>query len=226
MGAGGFKRHRDDVLVHRAQRTAEQLLSRFAVRCVEANVPYKLLEDSGNPVERILLESQRFDLIVLGQRTYFDSTTQDAPCNTVFGVLRNAPRPVVVAPSALAADGPVIVAYDGSVQAARALQAFQSLGLYEGQKTYVVSIGNSHKEAAISADRAMDFLSYHKFNAETRIVTSSLSVGHVLLNEAEKVKAGLIVMGAYGKPILQEFFFGSVTKVLMESSPVPLFLYH
>ena len=43
---------------------------------------------------------------------------------------------------------------------------------------------------------------------------------------ARRLKAGLLVMGAYGQPVLREFFLGSVTRTILEESPVPLFLYH
>ena len=48
----------------------------------------------------------------------------------------------------------------------------------------------------------------------------------VILEQVRRLKAGLLVMGAYGQPALREFFLGSVTRKVLEESPVPLFLYH
>ncbi len=33
-------------------------------------------------------------------------------------------------------------------------------------------------------------------------------------------------MGAYGRPVLTEFFLGSVTRSILAECPVPTFLYH
>jgi nucleotide-binding universal stress UspA family protein len=44
-----YKRHRDDVRMREAQVQVEQFLERFALRCTEAGVPCKLLEDIGLP---------------------------------------------------------------------------------------------------------------------------------------------------------------------------------
>jgi nucleotide-binding universal stress UspA family protein len=33
-------------------------------------------------------------------------------------------------------------------------------------------------------------------------------------------------MGAYGQPVLREFFLGSTTRTMLEKSPVPTLLYH
>ena len=48
----------------------------------------------------------------------------------------------------------------------------------------------------------------------------------LLLRELAELEAGLLVMGAHKKPILKEFFLGSVTKSILNDSTVPLFLYH
>jgi nucleotide-binding universal stress UspA family protein len=48
----------------------------------------------------------------------------------------------------------------------------------------------------------------------------------VILEQVQQAHASLLVMGAYGQPALREFFFGSVTRTMLEASPVPLFLYH
>jgi nucleotide-binding universal stress UspA family protein len=41
-----------------------------------------------------------------------------------------------------------------------------------------------------------------------------------------QVQASLLVMGAYGRSTLREFFAGSMTRTMLRESPVPLFLYH
>ena len=40
------------------------------------------------------------------------------------------------------------------------------------------------------------------------------------------LEAGLIVMGAYGRSPLREFFGTSLTRTILTESPVPLFVYH
>ena len=48
----------------------------------------------------------------------------------------------------------------------------------------------------------------------------------MILKEAGEQNASLLVMGAYGRPALREFFLGSVTQKVLENTPVPLFLSH
>jgi nucleotide-binding universal stress UspA family protein len=58
------------------------------------------------------------------------------------------------------------------------------------------------------------------------VETSSAPPADVVLAAAERLGAGVIVMGSFGHGKLQQFFFGSTTKALLAKSTVPMFLYH
>jgi nucleotide-binding universal stress UspA family protein len=120
----------------------------------------------------------------------------------------------------------VLVAYDGSLPAARALQAFQASGLHAGRGIHIVSVAEDHVEAARNTDRAAEFLRFHEINADSHPLAPSASPAEVILDQVRRLNAGLLVMGAYGQPTLREFFLGSVTRTVLKESTVPLFLYH
>jgi len=214
-----------------ARREVELFLAQFSLRCAAAGVACKVLEDVGLPHEQIELQAQRYDLILMGQQTRFHFETQEGYDDTVRRVLKNSPRPVIAVPARLniKPDDPghtVLVAYDGSLQAARALHAFQTSGLAGVLPTIVVSVSSEPLEAARAAERAIDYLRLHDIKAEAHPVTTHKATAPVLLEAAAEHKSVLIVMGGYGRPILREFFMGSVTRSLLAESPVPLFLYH
>lgn len=141
-------------------------------------------------------------------------------------VVKDAPRPVIVAPATKCPDGPVLVAYDGSLQAARALAAFEATGLAEKGKVHLLSIGPVATLAAASAERALAFLRLHDVDAIPLVIDSSSPPATVILEQIGRLGAGLVVMGAYGQPILKEFVIGSASRTLLSESPVPLFLFH
>lgn len=226
LGAGHFKEHSDDVRLHQAHRRVEGLLEQFSLRCAAADVSAKVLEEDGPPAEVILREAQRYDLILMGKQTRFDSTSEGTD-DTLKRVLRNAPRPVVVVPPHLEFGNTTIVAFDGSLPAARALQAFQASGLANFGAVHVVTIGESHGEATRIAGRAVDFLAQHDIAARVRIASPMpAGIGATIMHLAGQLEAGLTVMGAYGQSTLKDFFFGSVTRTLLEKSETPLFVYH
>jgi nucleotide-binding universal stress UspA family protein len=211
-----------------ARREVEQFLEQFALRTADAGVAAKLLEDVGMPAEEIVLEAQRYDLVLLGQKTRFHFETDEDLNDTLIKVLKNCPRPVVVVPRVWQEGGPVLVAYDGSLQAARALSAFRAIGLagFDPGEIQVVSIAADRSVAARTAERAVDYLRFHEIRAEASPIVTGRSTSEVLLEQVCQRNAGVVVMGAYGQSSLREFFLGSVTLSLLEDSPAPLFLSH
>jgi len=214
-----------------ARREVELFLSQFSLRCAQAGVACKVLEEVGTPAEEIEQQAQRYDLILLGQQTRFHFETQEGYDHTVRRVLKNSPRPVIAVPAQvnLNREEPghtVMVAYDGSLQAARALHAFETSGLATVLRIIVVSVHPDPLEGSRIAERAIDYLRFHDIKAEAHPVKSHDSPARVILDSAQRHKSELIVMGGYGQPVLREFFLGSVTRTLLAESPVPLFLYH
>jgi nucleotide-binding universal stress UspA family protein len=214
-----------------ARREVEQFLSEFSTRCAEAKVAFKVLEDVGSPHEQIELQAQRYDLILLGQQTRFHFETKEGYDDTVRRVLKNSPRPVIAVPAKLDLNPEdpnhtVLIAYDGSLQAARALHSFQTSGLAGPRPTVVVSVADDRLEAARVAERAIDYLRFHDIRAEAHPIAAGDYPAEAILRAARDHNSALIVMGAYGQPVLREFLLGSVTRSLLAHSPIPLFLDH
>lgn len=225
-GGSVYQARRDQTLLADARRKVEGFLEQFALRCADAGVSCKLLEDIGLPAEEILREAQRYDLIVLGQETHFAFETQDGADRTLQKVVQQSPRPVIAVPEKPVGGSSVVVAYDGSAQAARALQAFLAVGWDGSQSLHVVCVLPDRQEAARCADRAVDFLGFHEVKAQLHAIGSTETPAAQLLKHARALDAGLVVMGAYGRSGWKELFFGSVTRAMLSDSNIPLFLYH
>ena len=124
------------------RQRAEELLAAFAKRCGEAGVVHEEVTGVGAPHEVIGREAGARDLILMALRTHFQFTVhEDEPDDgLVKRVLKDTPRPVVVVPETEPPDGPVVIAYDGSLQAERALSAFVATGLGGAGPVHVVSV--------------------------------------------------------------------------------------
>lgn len=226
LGGSAYRAHRDASLLADASHKVERFLEHCARRCAEADVTCQLRQDIGLPAEQILLEAQRYDLVLLGQHTFFHFETQQQPDDTLPMVLKQSPRPVVAVPAALPTGQAVVVAYDGSAHAARALHMLQALELGGSQEVHVVCVDADQEHADRCVERAVAFLHSHNIVAQAYARATEAALTHVLLEYMHQVKAGLLVMGAYGRSTLREFFAGSVTRTMLRASPVPLFLYH
>jgi nucleotide-binding universal stress UspA family protein len=164
LGGSAYKVHHDATLLADAGHKVEQFLEDCAQRCTKAGVAYQIRQDTGLPAEHILLEAQQYDLIMLGQHTFFHFETQQQPDTTLDTVLKQSPRPVVAVPATLPAGRGVVVAYDGSLRAVRTLQMFQALGLDDAHEVRVVCVDAHQEKADLCVERAVTFLQASRKN--------------------------------------------------------------
>jgi nucleotide-binding universal stress UspA family protein len=205
----------------------DRVLADFQARCAQAEIDALTLKRVGSPATVLEQEAQVADLVLLPRGSRFRFTNRDhEPDDTVRKVLKNAPRPIVVVPATPVADGPIVIAYDGSLQAARALAAFEATGLGESGQVHIVCATTPGNGGAERAKRARQFLSLHKIEATVHMLESGGPPAPMILERVKQLGAGLLVMGAYGQPKLREFVIGSVTRTILEACPVPLLLYH
>jgi nucleotide-binding universal stress UspA family protein len=224
LGAGAYKVDRDEIVLKNARETVERLVAEFSTRCTAANVPFRTLSQDGDPAEVLSREAQRADLLVVGRKAPSHEFGQ-SPSPVLDHLLRHISRPVLCVPAQCRAGTPVLVAYDGSCPAAKSLQAFQAIGLASRREIHVLNLPRESHDRH-EAELAVEYLQLHGHEAKLHVETSSASPADVILAAAERLGAGVIVMGSFGRGKLQELFFGSTTKALLAKSTVPLFLYH
>ncbi len=209
------------------QQKAERLLAEFAGCCIQAGVAHEEVRGVGSPHEVIEREAGACDLILMAMRSHFGFTAREdeADDGLLKRVLKDTPRPVVVVPDGPTPEGPVAIAYDGSLQAERVLAALEATGLAGAGPVHVISADADPAEATRRAERARHFLAQHRVEAVAHPLGSAEPAA-AILEEARRLGAGLLVMGAYGQPVLREFFLGSVTRSILAACPIPMLLYH
>ena len=147
LGAGAYKKARDEARMAAAHRRAAEFLEDFRGRASAIGIRSDLLEERGDPAERILFEAQRADVVILGRETHFNFETPARRDATLAQVVRSSPRPMVVVPQTLPEGTGVFVAYGGGREAARTLQLFALLGLAADDTLDVTTI---HRDSARS----------------------------------------------------------------------------
>jgi len=180
-------------------------------------------ETRGELVDAVRLAARNADLAILGQA---DSNAEraDLPAQVVMG----SGHPALLVPSAgtfANVGGRVVVAWNGSAQAARAVNDALPF-LQSAERVIVVTVspgGNIAEDADIARH-----LARHGVQAEiSDIVTNRHgSVGDLLLSRASDEAADLIVMGAYGHSRLHEFVLGGVSRALLTHTTVPVLMAH
>ena len=227
IGGASFKQHRDEVLLADAHKKAADNLLLFEARCRDAGIPARVLELRGRPAPKILEEPERHDITLIGRHANFLFETRDEDVETRDNVLHRAGKPVIVVPEEPMKTGPdVLVSYDGSSAANRAVRALAESGLARGRKVHVASVQDDGEEAWEMASRGVELLKTFSIAAKPRSVVSALPIPEAILEARAKLGAGMLVIGAYTRSRLSELIWGSVTRTLLEKCPVPIFLHH
>ena len=122
----------------------------------------------------------------------------------------------------------VAIAWDGSVQAGRAVRA--ALPLIKAASR-VVALQNADDGALDPDDSAVSFLTrYLELNGVANITTRTVrgsAVAPSLLAGAQSEQCELLVAGGYGRPRLYEMALGGTTRSLVNAEGAPhLFLAH
>ena len=192
-------------------------------RLQRAGACWDWADETGNPDGTALDRMNLVDLAVVSLPG--DENPHRSPA--IAKLATRAATPVLAVASGGArfdVGGKVLVAWNGSAEASRALVQAAPL-LKRAANVYIATVAESSDMP--SAILAAEYLGYHGIKAE--VGDEPLGDGTVsdaILCAAEETGSSYIVMGAYGHSRLRETIFGGVTRSLCERSPYSLFLAH
>jgi nucleotide-binding universal stress UspA family protein len=143
-------------------------------------------------------------------------------------VLFDSGRPIIVVPplwSGTADIKKVIVSWDGSAKAARALGDAAPL-LEQASEVEIVSIsGDPDASKRIDAAEIAPHVSRHCKNVTvTSLPAQGNDVAATLSSHAKLVRADLLVMGAFARPKLRQLILGGVTSNMLTDPPCPVLM--
>lgn len=199
--------------------------ARLESRLAREDVPWTWVDVTGTLAQALKSNSDLADIIVVSRQL----ESEDLPDMRVVAseVVIGSGKAVLAVPESargFAATGHAMVAWDGSDEAVKALQA--SVPLLQLARTVTVvevrdgSLGRPAEEAAT-------YLSRHDVKP---VVISrrdrGLATGDALLVEAKAEGADYIVMGGFGRSRIVEALFGGISREMLSESPIPVVMTH
>lgn len=169
------------------------------------------------------------DLVVISQPDPADPRDLAADLPQI--VMLNCARPVLIIPYAGHFEQigkHVLVAWDGSLAASRAISSALPL-LQRAGKVTVALFNRKSRSAAAGGHPGSDialYLARHGVKVEVSPQHTDFDIGNALLSMAADIDSDMIVMGGYGHTRLREFMAGGVTDTVLKTMTVPVFMVH
>jgi nucleotide-binding universal stress UspA family protein len=209
------------------QATVAQIEAQFRERTADAPADKIHFIESGGLADRTVAEYARlYDLTLLGGH---DTRLGDAHLLVHPDVVAiRSGRPVLVFPKGFTMqeiNEHALIAWDGQRAAARALaDAMQILETKE-QVTLLTVEGGMSPE--LPGTNVVTHLERHGVRVMTRYERRiSRLVGRVILDTAQELDVGLIVMGAFEHSKFRENHFGGVSNTVLHETRTPVLMAH
>ena len=176
------------------------------------------------------LQARYSDLVVIGQ------TNRDEPSPSVLPdfpeyLIMNSGRPALIIPYAGEFEHigkRPLISWDASREATRAvtdaIPLLKKADLVQVAIFNTKSVPDAHGEQP-GADIAL-YLARHGIKVEVSVHKTSTDIGNALLSLAHDFDSDMLVMGGYGHSRLREMIMGGVTRTILESMTVPVFMSH
>jgi nucleotide-binding universal stress UspA family protein len=189
------------------------------------DVSWEYVHETSQVTTEIVSYGALADLIVTGREPR--KAGLGVPAITLIGDLLQMLRTPLLIPGAVPIDpnGPAIIAWNGSFEAANAVR--MSIGLLKlASSVTVVHVTSAPQRSdSFPGTRLLEYLSRQEIKSE--LVVESLAkadedvVSAALMSRASSLGAYL-VMGGYGHSRMSEYLFGGVTRNMLSGCTAPL----
>jgi nucleotide-binding universal stress UspA family protein len=185
-------------------------------------VTASFVEESGRQIDVIRHHGRLADLIAVAK----PDIDRNIGTNTLKAALFSTGRPVLMCPEtggtvAEELGQNIVIAWDGSLEASRAVISTLPLLAAAKQVTIVTATG---KPVSVTADELRDYLAAHDVSASVQIIEAKFNVARTLLDTANKVGADMMILGAYSRNQELERLLGGTTQYIVDHATIPVIM--
>jgi len=185
-------------------------------------VTASFVEESGRQIDVIRHHGRLADLIAVAK----PDIDRNIGTNTLKAALFSTGRPVLMCPEtggtvAENLGQNIVIAWDGSLEASRAVISTLPLLAAAKQVTIVTATG---KPVPVTADELRDYLAAHDVSASVQIIEAKPNVARPLLDTANKVGADMMILGAYSRNQELERLLGGTTQYIVDHATIPVIM--
>jgi nucleotide-binding universal stress UspA family protein len=206
-----------------ARKQGQQLLDAAQERARNAGVAESEgVQRRGGLVETLTEQEEGIRLLVLGKRGEAAEVASEHLGSHLERVIRALYRPILVTPGAWRTPQRVMLAFDGSPTARKALEMVAKSPLFRDLPCHLVMVGADTAAARAELGRARQILEMARFETPTVILPGEPE--SVLSAYQQEQGIDLMIMGAYGHSRIRHLLVGSTTTAMLRNATIPLLL--
>lgn len=195
----------------------ERVLDEFRRSLDGRGVTVESSLEEGVPAETIAEMGRTHDLIIVGKRGEHARWGHDLLGSTAESVVRRASTPVWLAEQEAHPTKSVLLLFDGSPSAGRALRLAADLATNVRASLRVLTVGDDEPAAGAVQEGARSYLSAFDLNTDLRLAVGETVM--VTLEHLEAEPVDLVVMGRQGHSLIRRLILGSTSEQLMRELP-------
>jgi nucleotide-binding universal stress UspA family protein len=222
MGAGAYAEKLRKMRTDLTEERVEEALSKFEKACRDANIPYKIEREAGDPFELMISHARYNDLTIFGLRSLFDYGFTPEPRDTLIRLVTQGVRPIIAVSPEYREIRKVLIAYSGSMESAKAMRRYVQSRPWPNVSLKVVFFGENNDRSGNRLKAAQEYCRSHGFETETDVAAGPAKDG--LIDYAQKNEFDLIVMGNSIRSLLFRHLLGDTALNTIQNADRPLFL--
>lgn len=206
-------------------KRADSILEEIRKKGEQAGVAVELNKMTGIIEDTIIQQSQGCDLVVLARRgEHFHFNAGGLLGSTAESVVRRSKKPVLITPVDFKEIESIGLAFDGSIPATNALKLAAWLSETAHWPITTLIICEDSAAGAELTKKIETYLDDKQVDNEVLMLRGRED--REILRFIKEGAVEMMIMGAYGKGRLKEFFLGSTTSNVIRNSDIPVLLLH
>lgn len=181
-----------------------------------------ILQRHGALSETLIELEQQIRVLVLGARGEDNLGNSKTLGNQIESIIRSLHKPVLIVNRKFKKPQSLLLAYDASVAAKKALAWLTSSPLYKDITCHAVHVSSNQAKGQLLLNEAKTALNQAGVKAETALLSGN--VQDQLLQYQTDNNIDLIVMGSFGHSRLRDMMLGSFTLKMLQKASIPLLL--
>jgi nucleotide-binding universal stress UspA family protein len=222
IGGGAVAHDLTEQRVEITKERVEQVVTDFENACRDAGMQHCVVRETGDVMEELMSLWRYHDLTIFGLRGLFEYGVIRRPDDAVTRLIAKGVRPIIAVAEEYRPIKRVLVAYNGSMESAKAMKRFVQLRLWEDIELKIACFGFADEDAEPLLTAAATYCRTHGLEPHIESVEGYPEEG--LLKHARHWEADLVVMGSTARSRIMKLILGDTALHAMQHADMPLFL--